>query len=274
MGININTNIAGQTTGHVGFSQMQFYGSVIPLSCEGQRIINRVELMPNIPSPFQMKDWKAVAQGFDDFVFDFSLTGDYLPIIWWDTTGRNFDRDIFALPDHVGRYDQSGGTHSFFTSMGSVLSATLVGIDKSRQWCEDTSSYQNWVLQCENYFNIDSGEDLFLSFTYQDTGSTEYLYELYPSVLAFQLNYYYPSVGDFENELIITADKWHSACVAMGGEHDPWTVPDFYWTAFDFDTMTPVYNGSYRQPSSAGSFAWIGYMAWKKVGRSKLSGYV
>ena len=48
------------------------------------KTLNRVELMPNVPSPFQMRDWKGLAKVYDEFVFNFDLTGDFLPLIWWD----------------------------------------------------------------------------------------------------------------------------------------------------------------------------------------------
>ena len=46
-----------------------------------QRIIPRVEKMPNQPKPYVFKDWKKTAQGFDQYVFDFSQKGDFLPLI-------------------------------------------------------------------------------------------------------------------------------------------------------------------------------------------------
>lgn len=71
------------------------------MNAQRLKTINRVELMPNIPSPFQMRDWKALAKKYDEFVFNFDLTGDFLPLIWWDKTDRNLKRDTFGLPSFV-----------------------------------------------------------------------------------------------------------------------------------------------------------------------------
>ncbi|MFX0205506.1 MAG: hypothetical protein ACFFDT_05930, partial [Candidatus Hodarchaeota archaeon] len=37
--------------------------------------IDRVELMPNLPEPFHMRDWRQVARDYDDLVFNFNKTG-------------------------------------------------------------------------------------------------------------------------------------------------------------------------------------------------------
>ena len=43
--------------------------------------INRIEQMPNIPSPYEMRDWKEVTAGYDSLVFDLNRSGQYLPLI-------------------------------------------------------------------------------------------------------------------------------------------------------------------------------------------------
>ncbi|MBU4510514.1 hypothetical protein KJ830_05650, partial [bacterium] len=53
------------------------------LKPHSQRMIDRVQLMPNSPEPFLMRDWRQVAIDYYNFVFDFTKTGTYLPLIWW-----------------------------------------------------------------------------------------------------------------------------------------------------------------------------------------------
>lgn len=100
--------------------------------------IDKVEQMPNIPSPFQMRDWKQVAQDYDDFLFNFNKTGDYLPLISWDTRNWNFERDTFSLPSYVGTVISDEAINC----ISAVVSATLVGINKS------DNNGNNWVLMC------------------------------------------------------------------------------------------------------------------------------
>jgi hypothetical protein len=234
---------------------------IIP-SGVAQIAIPVVEEMPNHPSPYQMRDWKQVAIDYDNFVFDFTKTGDYLPLIWWDTSRVNFDRDMFGLPDYVGSYFQTGGiAHGAVNCMGAVVGATLAGVDKS-----DQNGY-NWVLMEENYFNSANGENLYLNGNNGDTGN-DFWFDILPSMLFYQLAYYYPGTGNFDSEFVTTADRWYDACVGMGGETSPWTVPNFNHTAFDFDTMTP-YDGAWTQPDASAAIGLIEYWAYAKLGDQK-----
>ncbi len=44
--------------------------------------ISRIEMMPNMPSPYELRDWKQAAIGYDSIVFDLNRTGQYLPLSW------------------------------------------------------------------------------------------------------------------------------------------------------------------------------------------------
>ena len=227
------------------------------------KTINRVELMPNIPSPFQMRDWKALAKTYDEFVFNFKLSGDFLPLIWWDKSHRNFKRDTFGLPSFVGSTKRGkDGSQEAINCTAAVLGATLVGIDKSNQ------DSHNWVLMCENYYNVDNGEYLFLNTTNWKTGRT-FWYEILPNILFYQLAYYYPNTGNFQDEMRTIANRWYEACVVMGGEVDPRKAPNFDWTAFNLKDKEPVYNGRWREPDAAAGIAWLEYMAYVKWRRSR-----
>ncbi|MFN0035754.1 MAG: hypothetical protein ACKVUS_11855, partial [Saprospiraceae bacterium] len=129
-----------------------------------QRAIPRVDKMPNRPQPYAYKDWKKTAQDFDRYVFDFSQKGDFLPLIWWDKTGRNFPETTFgiytALGDvRMGAAVNNGENHEALGALGAVLGATLVGIDKSHQ---DGTDY---VAMLRNYFNRDNGWNVIMNFT-------------------------------------------------------------------------------------------------------------
>ncbi len=41
-------------------------------------------------------------QDFDEYVFDFTQKGDFLPLIWWDKTGRNFPETTFGIYTALG----------------------------------------------------------------------------------------------------------------------------------------------------------------------------
>jgi len=219
----------------------------------------RVDAMPDLPSPYLMRDWKRVARDYDAFVFDFSKTGDYLPLIWWDTTKRNFNFNTFGMPTYVGHpLMTNGSAHTANTCIAAVRGASLCGIDKSNQ------NGTNWVVMMEQYFNLKNEENLVLNGTSADSGHG-FWFDTYPALLFSQLLALHPDTGGMEAEMRICAGRYTEAAKAMGGAVSPWTVPDFNHTAFDFDTMTPVNDGAF-EPDAAAGYAWIDYMAWIKWG--------
>ena len=117
--------------------------------------INRIEQMPNLPEPYKMRDWKQVSMGYDNFVFDFNISGQYLPLIWWRTSTVNYNHISFGLHTVVGTTSPFSG--EAINVLPAIISASLVGIDKSNQ------NGNNWVLMCEEYFNKQNGADVYLN---------------------------------------------------------------------------------------------------------------
>jgi hypothetical protein len=217
----------------------------------GQRNIDCVDLMLNIPQPFKVIDWRARAVAYDRFVFDFNAKGQYLPLIWIDNSRINIDRPAFGLYSYVGDKRQGGANHESVNVMGAVLGATVAGIDKSRQ-------EHNYVLMCEAYTNRRNGSNLVLNNVDQGTGGS-FWYEIWPHILFYALADRYPGMGQMDAILKTTADRWSEAVRSMGG---PDGRPNLDHTAFNFKTMKPVDNGQWREPDAAAGIAWLEYMAW------------
>ncbi|MCE5341443.1 MAG: hypothetical protein LLF92_10030 [Planctomycetaceae bacterium] len=245
-----------------------FYANIITAS---QINIPRIELMPNMPVPYQMRNWKQVARDYDNYIFSFTRTTSSsdswwktYPIIWWDTNRVNYSWNTFGMPSYVGRYDQtSGGAHESINVLGAVLGGTLAGIDKSNQYVAATGQYYNFVLMQQQYYNLANGENMVLNYTSTDSGQS-FWYEVFPPLLFCQLLAKYPNTGSMETLMYAMADRLYNAEYAMGGRTSPWTVPNFTHTAFDFDTMTPFDNGNWNEPDAAAGYAWIEYMAYVK----------
>jgi hypothetical protein len=218
-----------------------------------QRTIDRIELMPRTPSPFLIKDWKALAHAYDRLVFDFDARGKYLPVIWWDNSRPNFDRVTFGLPSYVGDPRVTSTSHEAINCMGAVLGGTISGVDKA-------GGPHNWVLMEEQYFNRKNGQNLVLNRTSTHSGQS-FWYEVWPHVLFYALVDRYPRTGQMEAIMKTTADRWYDACYHMGGRNG--TV-DFEHTAFDFNTMKPIDNRKWKEPDAAGGIGWLEYMAWVK----------
>ncbi|OQX88754.1 hypothetical protein B6D60_01305, partial [candidate division KSB1 bacterium 4484_87] len=65
--------------------------------------IDRIEQMPNFPTPYQMRDWKKVAIGYDSLVFDLQASGQYLPVIQINQSTINYpEHESFILHSYVG----------------------------------------------------------------------------------------------------------------------------------------------------------------------------
>jgi hypothetical protein len=83
-----------------------------------QKPIAQVVDMPRMPTPYQWKDWRDTALKFDQIAFDFERNGDYLPLIWWDKTHTNMDRDGFGLYSYVGDNRQGEGANHLYLLPG------------------------------------------------------------------------------------------------------------------------------------------------------------
>ncbi|NQT39102.1 MAG: hypothetical protein HQ581_16505 [Planctomycetes bacterium] len=258
--LQVQLGVAGRPGAFVVFDSLEFLPDddrpkrVRVNPQPGQRDIECVTLMPNIPQPFAMRDWHALAGAYDRFVFDFDAKGQFLPLIWIDDSRVHIDRPAFGLPSYVGDpHRKSGPRHESITTMGAVLGATVAGIDKRR-------GQHDYVLMCEAYYNIAGGERLVLNGVHTRSGGS-FWYEIWPHVVFYALADRYPGAGRMDATVRATADRWYEACWAMGGDKG---TPDFDHTAFNFRSMRPVDNGRWKEPDAAAGIGWLQYMAWVK----------
>ncbi|MGE5805414.1 MAG: LamG-like jellyroll fold domain-containing protein [Ignavibacteria bacterium] len=222
--------------------------------------INRIEQMPNIPNPFEMRDWKKTALGYDSLVFNFDLSGDYLPLIQLNTATVNYpNHNSFLLNTVVGT--TSPGSGEAINVLPAVIGASLAGIDKSNQ------NGNNFVLMCEEWFNKNNGELVYLNHPSSSTGD-DWWYETMPNVFFYQLYDLYPGTGDFNFQFIKVADRWLQAVDSMGGNTAPWQIPYMNYRAWNLKTMEPLSTGV-PEPEAAGSIAWILYNAFNESGNEK-----
>lgn len=175
--------------------------------------IPRVEQMPDLPQPYAMRDWKAVATAYDSLVFDFEREGDYLPLIWWNPNPVNYpNHESFGLETVVGTPRVHAG--EAINILPAVIGASLAGIDKSDQngW--------NWVLMCEEFFNRREAENVYLNNIIGQSGN-DWWYDTMPNIFFYQLYDLYPNTGDFAFQFTSVADRWLQAVEAMGGNTTP-----------------------------------------------------
>jgi hypothetical protein len=218
--------------------------------------IDRIEAMPNAPSPYVMRDWKQVARGYDSLVFNTALAGQHLPLSKTYTASVNYPgQTSFGLQSYAGG---SPGNGEGINCIPAVVSASLAGIDKSNQ------SGMNWVLMCREWFNKANGQNVYLNSASTTTGN-DWWYETMPNVFFYQLYSLYPATQDFSAQFIVVADRWLAAVHAMGGSTTPWGLANVQHRAFDLVKMLPN-NDGVVEPEAAGAIAWILYQAYIKTG--------
>ena len=214
--------------------------------------IDRIDQMPNLPAPYEMRDWKQVTLGYDSLVFDFDRTGEYLPLISWMDNTVNY-------PAHNSIYLHAVvGTKYPFSSeainvLPAIIGASLAGIDKSDHNGHD------WALYCEEFFNRRPEENVYLNHPVAQSGD-DWWYATMPNVFFYQLYSLYPQTGDFGGQFVSVADQWLTAVKAMGASGTPWTLPDMDHRGWYLSTMTP-YDDDVHQPEAAGAIGWLLYQA-------------
>ena len=237
-------------------SSSSAYGQVKQLS------IPRVDKMADLPKPLKIIDWKRMALNFDRTIYDFEAKGKYWPMVWIDSTRKNFDQPVVGIYTAVGDVRQGtnnkGMFHEALASMGSVLGATLVGIDKSDQ------KGLNYVGMLKNYFNSDTGWDIMMNNTAPEVAllgggyGRDWWYDVYPNVLFYAVYDKYPDEPDFERLAKTIAEKFYKADSILNGNYN--------YSYFDYGKMRPMKNNICLQPDAAAGHAYVLYSAYKKFG--------
>ena len=236
---------------------LMVFGGQAAFSQAGQVEVNRIGQMPNEPSPYNVRDWKQVAQQYDALVYDLQLSGQYLPLVFVNNNGINYPQhQSFGLHSYVGTNNPTAGEG--INVLPSLVSATLAGIDKSNQ------NGRNWVLMSQDYFNKANGEMIYLNNRSGGSGG-DWWYDLMPNIYFYQLYDLYPPFGEAEFQFNSVADQFAAAVRAMGGSDTPWSPAYMNYRAWDFVDMQPNDQGV-PEPEAAGAYAWVLYHAYKKTG--------
>ncbi|MCB0557208.1 MAG: laminin G, partial [Phaeodactylibacter sp.] len=223
---------------------LMVFGGQAAFSQAGQVEVNRIGQMPNEPSPYNVRDWKQVAQQYDALVYDLQLSGQYLPLVFVNNNGINYPQhQSFGLHSYVGTNNPTAGEG--INVLPSLVSATLAGIDKSNQ------NGRNWVLMSQDYFNKANGEMIYLNNRSGGSGG-DWWYDLMPNIYFYQLYDLYPPFGDAEFQFNSVADQFAAAVRAMGGSDTPWSPAYMNYRAWDFVDMQPNDQGV-PEPEAAGA---------------------
>lgn len=225
----------------------------------GQLAINRVSQMPDLPSPYVMRDWKDVAVKYDQFIYVNAHTGDYFPLIGIRTPVNYPSITPIALDTYIG--SPSTTQAEGINIIPSMVGATLVGINKSNQ------GGINWVEKTKDFFNKANGQNVYLNGSNAGSGG-DWWYDVMPNIFFYQLYTQYPSISDYQTQFVSVADRWLAAVNAMGGRTAPWNVPNMNYRAWNLATMTGNSDGV-KEPEAAGGIGWLLYHAYLETGEKK-----
>lgn len=186
--------------------------------------IGRVDQMAGIPAPLKIIDFRKLAHAFDSTVYDFHAKGEFWPMIWIDTSKKNFPQNTFGIYTAVGDVRQGtnnkGMFHEALCTMGSVLGATLTGIDKSNQ------HGMNYVGMLKNYFNKETGWNIMMNNTCPEVAllgggyGRDWWYDVYPNLLFYAVYNQYPKEPGFTEIARTIADKFYAADSILNGNYD------------------------------------------------------
>ncbi|MBI9066767.1 MAG: hypothetical protein JEZ09_05700 [Salinivirgaceae bacterium] len=228
--------------------------------------IQRVIDMPQHPQPYKMLDWHEKALNFDEFIFDTLVEGDYRPFIWFDNNSRNIDQRTFGLFTVIGDVRQgadvnNGEFHEAINSMGALMGAGLVGIDKTNQ------DSLNYVKMVQNYFNSDNGWNIMMNNTCPEVAllgggyGRDWWYDVFPNVLYYAVSDIFEGVENADKLQYTIAEQFYKADSVLDGNYD--------YSYFNYSSMTGQKNQIPYQQDAAAGHAYVLYSAYQKFGDDK-----
>ena len=187
-------------------------------------------------------------------------------MVWKDNSRKNFDQETFGIYTAMGDVRQGkehydGIFHESLASIGSVLGASMVGINKSNQKGE------NYVAMLKNYFNKETEWDIVMNNTCPEVAqlgggyARDWWYNVYPNVMLYAVADFYPEEKGYEPILRSVADKFYEADVVLNG--------NYAYSFFNYATMEPTKNWICAQEDVAAGHAYVLYSAYQKFQEPK-----
>ena len=228
-------------------------GQVVTASApNANTLIPHITNFPTTPNPLVIRDWKQTALDYHELAFSPASTGQHLPLLneYSISTAAGYFGPAFSLPSYVGR---APGTGEALSVIGAVLGGTLAGRDMANFNGSDR------VAQTEEYFSVVNGRGVvFNGVNSQGSGSA--WYDIYPSILFYELGSRYPGRPTLQTKMTAIADSWLTAIPVLSNNWEH--------TGFNFQTMSTT-DSAWTEPDMAIGIAWLQYMAYARTGDPK-----
>jgi hypothetical protein len=218
-----------------------------------QVTIPKIEQMPAMPQPYKMLDWHEKALSFDKVVYDFQQTDVYRRFIWLDDSQHNLPQQTYGIYTVIGDVRQGPGRNTEFheavCSLGSLMGAGLVGIDKTSQ------NGFNFVKMAQNYYNTDNGWNIIMNNTNPKVATLgggygrDWWYDVFPNLLFYGVCSVFPDVKDAKDIQHQVAEQFFKADSVLNGNYD--------YSYFDYSKMKGVQNNVPLQQDAAAGEAYL-----------------
>ena len=155
-----------------------------------------------------------------------------------------------------GTENYEGIFHESLASIGSVLGASMVGIDKSNQ------NKENYVGMLKNYFNSETQWNIIMNNTSPEVAqlgggyARDWWYDVYPNLMFYAVADFYLEENGYESILRSIADKFYQADSILNGNYS--------YSYFDYSTMEPKKSWICAQQDAAAGHAYVLYSAYQK----------
>ena len=221
----------------------------------------KVEGMPNTIKG-ELIDWRARSKAAYGVLFDFEAVGPNMPVIWNDTERRHINETMFALPAYLGDYRQNPaamGSHESLSGIGSVLGASLYGLDMSNH------NGRNFTHELLGYFQGNGIAKVVTNQTADSGSQASFWYLLYPNIAFYAVNSLYLDEPGYKEASIEIADELLEMMEHLKKIDGKFS---FNFPGYNFLTKSPTYGGS-NEPDAAAGTAWILYIAYLRFGEEK-----
>ncbi|MGH4051658.1 MAG: hypothetical protein ACREVX_09930 [Clostridium sp.] len=226
---------------------------IVKADSNSQSDIPTVEAWPNIPSPFNIRDWNKTANDFYDLAFNTKAKGTDFPMIKTfnvntPSTG-GFIGETFTMPSYLSSSWSRNATPGYgegVATLPAVLGASLMGKNMTK------FRNKNWVKMIETYYSKTEDGRGFISNNPSKLDSTDsFWYDLYPTILFSQIASLYPKETTIQEKMKDVNNSWLEALKVLDNNWDK--------QGFSFKDMTAV-GSDHLEPDASIGVAYIEYM--------------